>query len=153
MKLPIIEQTIETCKKHLTDNNAKGTEIEAFLTRYLLIFICANFEEEIKKIVVERAKKTNDKFIISFVESSVKQIFRSIKTSEIKGLLNRFGNKYKNNFEKKVTGTKEESFYNNIVINRHLTAHSGGANLTFDELVSHYEKAHIILDYVREALA
>lgn len=152
MRIQVVDQAIQVCNRHLTQTNAKGTEIEAYLTRYLLVFICARFEETIENIVIERARKSKDKFIVSFVESSIHNIFRSTKTSEIAGLLNRFGPEYKHSFQKNVQGKPEETYFNNIVINRHSIAHSLGSNLTFDELVFHYEKAHIILDYVQDAL-
>jgi hypothetical protein len=150
MKLVAIDQAIESCNNHLTQCKAKGTEIEAYLTRYLLIFICANFEEEIEKIVINKVKKICDDSLISYVESSLSQIFRSIKTGEISGLLNRFGSQYKDKFQTMASGSQEETYFNNIVINRHMTAHSSGPNITFDELVLHYEKAHVILDYIVE---
>ncbi len=153
MKIPAIDISIQICNQHLSSSKAKGTEIEAFLTRYLLILICAHFEEEIEKLIANRAMKTNDPHIVSFIRSSVGQIFRSIKTSEISGLLSKFGEDYKQKFQNNTVGTQEETFYNNIVINRHSTAHNVGSNLTFDELVGHYEKAHKILDYVQAALS
>lgn len=152
MKISAIDQAIESCNLHLNECNAKGTEIEAFLTRYLLILICAQFEEKIKDILIKRAEKTKDMYLASYVRSSLAHIFRSIKTSEISGLLNRFGVDYKQKFQDNVSGTTEETFYNNIVTNRHLTAHNSGANLTFDELVDYYEKGHTIIDHVEEAL-
>ncbi len=152
MKISQIDNAIAYCNKHLIDSNAKGTEIEAFLTRYLIVFICANYEEKIEEIIIKKAEKSKDNSLISYVKSSLSQIFRSIKTSEIAGLLNKFGTEYKNSFQSKINGTQEETFYNNIVVNRHLTAHSRGINITFDELVKHYDKSHIVLDYVKDVL-
>jgi hypothetical protein len=42
--------------------------------------------------------------------------------------------------------------YNNIVLNRHMTAHSAGPNMTFDELVENYKKGNVIFDYIEKAI-
>jgi hypothetical protein len=77
-------------------------------------------------------------------------VFRSLKTSEIAGLLKRFSPEFKERFNDKVNGTKAETFFNNIVADRHYTAHSLGANVTFRELVSFYEEGHTVIDVVQE---
>jgi hypothetical protein len=43
MRLLRIDQTLELCENHLTSTKAEGTEIEALLTRSLLVLICAEF--------------------------------------------------------------------------------------------------------------
>nr|VFK58637.1 MAG: hypothetical protein BECKUNK1418G_GA0071005_100422 [Candidatus Kentron sp. UNK]VFK68500.1 MAG: hypothetical protein BECKUNK1418H_GA0071006_100324 [Candidatus Kentron sp. UNK] len=69
------------------------------------------------------------------------------------GLLNRFGSAYKETFQQKTKDyQRAETFYNNIVTNRHQTAHSRGGNTTFQEVKRFYEEGHIVLDFFREAL-
>lgn len=152
MKLAIIDNAIANCKQHLNSTGAEQSEIESYLTRYLLILICASFEEEIEKILLRRSDRINDNHVKSFFQHCIDKTFRSIKSSEIAGLLGRFGTDYKETFQSKANGTVEETFYNNIVVNRHFTAHSTGASITFRELVDYYEKGHVILDYIDEAL-
>ena len=152
MKLARVDQAIEVCREHLKASEAEGTVIEAYLTRYLLILITASFEEEIRKIIVNRASKVDDGHLETFVGSCVGAVFRSVKTSEIAGLLNRFGGDYKKKFQDRVSGTTEETYFNNIVTIRHETAHSFGANVTFGELVKFYEKGHIVLDIFSEVI-
>ncbi len=152
MKLSRIDNAILTCEQHLIQTNSHQTEIESFLTKYLLILICATFEEEIEKILLSRSDRINDNHIKSFFQHCIDKTFRSIKSSEIAGILGKFGNDYKEAFQNKANGTVEETFYNNIVINRHSTAHTSGALITFNDLVSYYEKGHLILDYLNEVL-
>lgn len=152
MRLVKIDNAIAVCEQHLTETNSEQTEIESYLTRYLLVLMCASFEEEIEKILLKRSDKVNDNHIKSFFKHCIDKTFRSIKSSEISGILNKFGPDYKENFQIKANGTIEETFYNNIIINRHATAHSSGATITFRELVDYYEKGHVILDYLNEAL-
>jgi len=152
MKLPRIDEAISVCQHHLNETASFGTEIEAFLTRYLLILMCATFEEAIEEIIVDRIDKYGDPKLSSFVKSCLGSVFRSVKTSEIAGLLGRFGIDFKQKFNQRVNGTRAETFFNNIVINRHYTAHESGANITFNELVNSYEEGHVILDILVESL-
>ena len=150
MKLAQVDRAIEICEEHLDATGSRGTEVEAFLTRYLLILICASFEEEIERIVIKRLSESKDPHIESFAKSALNAVFRSLKTSEIAGLLNRFSPDYKEEFHGRVAGTRAETFFNNIVLGRHFTAHSLGSNVTLGELVSFYEEGHTILDVVKE---
>jgi hypothetical protein len=117
------------------------------------VLICAAFEEEIEALMVERAARSGDTGLESFVRSAVGQIFRSLKTSEIAGLLGRFGVPYRERFRQELSNNERaETFFNNIVTNRHDTAHSAGSNVTFAELVRFYSEGHVVLDAVKAAL-
>jgi len=150
MKLALIDRAIEACEEHLKSTNSRGTEIEAFLTRYLLVLICAAFEEEIEAIVIRRLSTSKDPHVEAFAKSALDAVFRSLKIKEIAGLLNRFGPEYKERFQGRLNGTKAETFFSNIVAGRHDTAHSLGANVTLRELIEFYEEGHIVLDVVQE---
>ncbi len=152
MRLARIDKAIEDCKIHLTETNTFGTEIEAYLTNYLLILISATIEEEIEKIVAMRASKTKDRHVESFVNSCCGDMYRSYNTGTITGLLGRFGSDYKEQFKRKVSGLKAQQLYDNIITDRHKTAHKSGSNITFLELVDSYEKGHIVLDALSEIL-
>ena len=153
MRLARIDQAIEVCQAHLENSGATGTEIEAYLTRYLLVLICAAFEEEIESLIIERAARSGDPALESFVRSAVGQIFRSLRTSEITGLLGRFGVSYRDRFRQELSNNERaETFFNNIVTNRHDTAHSAGSNVSFAELVRFYAEGHVVLDAVKVAL-
>lgn len=152
MKLQRVDEAIEACKNHLIKSSAMETEIEAYLTRYLLILICAAYEEEIEKLFAQRASQTQDPYIVAFVSSTVRTKFRNPTTSKIVEMLGLFSLDYKEKFREKVTGTRQETFFNNIVTNRHSTAHSSGSNITFNELVNSYNEAHGILDTISEVL-
>ncbi|MEW6183592.1 MAG: HEPN domain-containing protein [Bacillota bacterium] len=154
MKSERIDQAIEVCRDHLQVSGAFGTEIEAFLTRYLLLLIYAVFEESIKATISDRSKIYNDPDLYQFTNSCVNKICRSIMISEVSGLLGRFNSSYKEAFQQKLTGNELlVTAYNNIVQNRHMTAHSSGSNMTFLELVDAYQKAKAIIDYATEVIA
>ena len=152
MKIAKIDKAISVCESHLKSTKSEQTEVESYLTQYLLVLICATFEEEIERILLRRSDKIADTHIKSFFQHCIDKTFRSIKSSEIAGILGKFGDDYKTNFQSKANGTIEETFFNNIVINRHSTAHTSGTALTFNELIEYYNKGHVILDYLNEAL-
>ena len=150
MKLTQIDSAIEICQEHLDRTASRGTEVEAFLTRHLLVFVCAVFEEQIEAIVIQRLARSPDPHVESFAKSALDAVFRSTKTSEIAGLLNRFGADYKEQFQSRVRDTRAEVYFNNIVTGRHAIVHGTGSNVTFGELVEFYGEAHTILDAVNE---
>lgn len=153
MKLTRIDEAIAVCDSHLKDSQARGTEVEIFLTRYLIVLLCATFEEKIEELVNGRAEKSNDLALAVFVRSSMSLIFRSLMTSEIAGLLGRFGSEYKQLFqEEMVKNQVAQTFFNNLVTNRHHTAHKSGSNLTFTEFVEFYNEGHLVLDVVERVL-
>lgn len=154
MKLQRIDDAVEACRVHLDKSEAWGSEVESYLTRYLLVLMCASFEEEIKRLAIDRSIRSNDNGVVAFVTSAVGQVFRSVRTSEIAGLLGRFGLSAKESFQKEMQSSpRAETFFNNIVVNRHDTAHSSGANISFRELVQFYEEGHVVLDVVKRSLA
>ena len=155
MRLTRVDHAIDVCRSHLEDSRSSGTEIEAFLTRYLLILICSAFEEKIEDLVHLRARKSDDGGLVAFVDSTVGQVFRSVKTSEIGGLLNRFGTEYKDRFRQELNDNQRaETYFNSIVSNRHDTAHSVDSNtpVSFGDLILFYEEGHVVLDAIKVAL-
>ena len=153
MRIARIEQTLERCDEHLTAASAYGTEIESLLTQSLLVLMCAEFERAIESLVQEKCSSVTDGSIREFLGSCVGAVFRSVKSSEIAGLLNRFGPTYKESFKQKMEENPVAvTFYNNIVTNRHGVAHSEGSNATFREVKQFYEQGHVVLDFFREAL-
>ncbi len=81
-------------------------------------------------------------------------VFRGLKTGRdgLASLVGRFGGDFKERFQEKVKGTREATFFDNIITNRHLVAHSGEANVTFGELVEFYEEGHKVLDIFSEVI-
>lgn len=115
--------------------------------------MCATFEETIEQLVIARAQDSKDQALASFVESAVGAVFRSVKSSEIAGLLGRFGQPQKDSFQDDMkVSPQSETRYNNIVTNRHENAHKGGSNLTLAELRQSYEEGHAVLDAFERAL-
>ena len=152
MEIAQIQRSISMCKDFLEKTNTKGTEIEDYLTKYLLVHICGCYENEIKNIAMKRASQANDKEVEEFVKNSIKKL-RSFRISDITGnILGNFSDKYKAHFNSLIKGTEMETRFSNLVENRHLFAHGKDINMTFDELVVSYNQSHEILDKIIESL-
>ena len=152
MKIPAIDQAIQTCKDHLDKTGSRGTQIESYLTQYLLVLISAAFEEKVEEILLKRADKITDVQVKSFFKNCVHRIFRSAKSSELAGMLGYFDRSVQATFGKAVNGTREESSYNSIIVNRHDTAHSKGSTISFSDLERYYQEGHVVLDHFSAAL-
>jgi hypothetical protein len=153
MKIDRVDDTIIECKKHLLQFDAFGTEIEAYLTRYLLVLISSCFEEELEKIFIERANSTNDPFVIQYFTSEIPQKLKSVGITKLSEFIAKFGNKYKEKFKEEISMTREATLYGNLIKNRHLVAHETQAPaMTFTEVVSSYEESNIIIDKIKQII-
>jgi hypothetical protein len=153
MRISIIDETLDSCEKHIADTGASGTEIEALLTRAVLVLTCSTFEERIEQMIACRADRLNDPAMGAFFRSCVSAVFRSTKCSEIAGLMNRFGPGFKQCFLDRTIGNERAvTFYDNIVINRHGAVHTRNLNVTLRELRQFYEEGHTVLDFLAAAI-
>jgi hypothetical protein len=82
---------MEDCEKHLQASGAGGTEIEAYLTQYLVVILCADIQQEIYRLSEERAALISDAGISSFISVTSRKLLRSIKKGEIVGYVAMFG--------------------------------------------------------------
>jgi len=152
MQIAAIDNAIEVCRKHLDNTHSRNTEVEAFLTRYLVVMICAEFEERCEALVHDRARRVGDTYVAAFMQSASAQLLRSIGVGELSGFLNRFGRDCKEKFQQTVVNTDAHRAYDTIVSNRHDTAHRSGGGMTFDELASLYPKSLDVLQAFADAL-
>ena len=153
MKILKIDETLDCCEQHIIGANASGTETEGLLTRAVLVFTCAAFEEQIAQMIARRADSLKDPAMAAFFKSCVSAVFRSTMSSELAGLMNRFGADFKERFLNRTRGHERAvTFYNNIVVNRHAAAHTQSINVTLRELRQFYEEGHVVLDFLEETI-
>lgn len=153
MKIPKIDEILDSCDRHLVDTSASGTEIESLLTRAVLVLTCSVFEEKIELMIARRADRLNDPAMSAFFRSCVSAVFRSTMSSELAGLMNRFGPDFKRRFLERMQGhDRAVTFYNNIITNRHGVAHTQSITVTLRELRQFYEEGHIVLDFLEETI-
>ncbi len=155
MRISRIDKALEDCENHLSSTGSFGTPIERLLTYSLLVVIYAEFEQMVNSIVQQRCNFIEDESLRGLVSECVGSISR-IQSGNIGDLLERFGDEIKASFRNDIMATqanqRAETFYNNLITNRHDTAHSIGSNLTFEDVKQFYEEGHVVLDFFRNSL-
>lgn len=139
------EAAIESCAAHLTTSGAAGTEIEAFLTRYLAVLIYSVFQGQCESIIEARAAAIVDRHGAFYVRASRENVFRGMKIGDLAKYLGKFSPDCQAAFEASVTNTPAHVAYDNILNSRHITAHDTGTNMTFRELKEAFESAKDVI--------
>jgi hypothetical protein len=135
---------VQDCEEHLRTSGASGTEIESYLTQYLLIVLSADIQQEIYRLSEERTAAATDDGLSSFVGASARKILRSIGKPEIAKYLGMFGADCKNKLNSQLTDS-EVAVYTNAVSGRHEVAHNQGVLISFAEFKSALSAAEKIL--------
>lgn len=147
------DTAIAVCEEHLTRTNSQNTEIESYLVKYLLVVICSEFEEMVVRTVEARAGNLQDAEMFTFVRSATAQLFRSLRISELAGLLGRFAPAIKEGFATSVNNTSAHAAFDTLVNNRMQVAHTTGVvNLTFGELKARYQESKDVVRHFAKAL-
>lgn len=124
---------LQDCERHLTGCNGFGTEIESYLTQYILVILCADVQQEMYRLSEERAAVANDPPLAHFISVACRKTLRSVKKGEIAGFLEQFGPGCKERLDSQLIDS-EVTIYNNAVSSRHDVAHRHGSLITFREL-------------------
>ena len=153
--MPRVDSALEDCENHLVASDSFGTRIETLLTYSLLVVIYAEFEQTVNSIVQEKCDLIEDKSLRELVRGCLGNVSR-ILSGDLGRLLERFGEDQKVAFRTRISANADnkraETFYNNLIANRHNTAHSSGSILTFEEVKRFYQEGHVVLDFFRETL-
>jgi hypothetical protein len=150
-----VEDAITECTKHLTEKNAFGTEIEAYLTRYLLLLIFASFEEVLETAFISRAERSGDSFTAEYFKSEMPHKLQNVKISKLTELFKKFGSIYSTKFSDEVVVAlqREVTAYGNIIRNRHMVAHETRfPQMTFNELKNSYSDSKIVINKIIEII-
>ena len=128
-----LNDIILKCENHLFDTETYGTDIEYFLTEFLLITIHREYELCIKKCIINKISKSNgDDEVISYVENLIK--YKSgIKLDLIKQILKSFNENYVKKFADVISASEIRS-YSSITSNRITVAHKKPVDITISDL-------------------
>ena len=149
---------MQECQTHLTTTDSFGTPIERLLSYSLLVIIYAEFERNVEETIREKYETIKDESLREFFRSfsgrdSRRILPRGIKSSDLSEFLARFGGTYKSQFRNRLDiNPRQETFYNNLIVNRNDTAHSSGSNATFMDIQAFYQEGNSVLDCFRETL-
>ena len=145
------KSAMKDCEKHLESSDSFGTEIESYLTQYLLVVLCAGIQQEIYQLSEERASVANDAALSAYVSASARRVLRSVGKEEIAKFVGMFGAETKAKLNSLVNEA-DVAVFNNAVNNRHEVAHKQGAQLTFRELKDAVLIAEKILSAIAQSL-
>ncbi|MCZ6802409.1 MAG: hypothetical protein O7D86_00330 [Proteobacteria bacterium] len=141
----------KTCREHIDSLESQNTEIESYLTEHILVILCANVQQDIYSIIEARANKSGDDQLKLYSIATCKRVLRSVLQSEVTGFIGNFGEDAKKYFTDNIDERKM-IIYNNAVRNRHKTAHTSNATVTFREIDDIIESAEHLLEEVEEAI-
>ncbi len=141
-----LNYAMATGKAHLDATGARGTEIESHLVGYLLAITYAEFERKNRAIMATRCGRHGDPEMLSFCTMLARKALQSIYIGDLKGVLGKFSEQCKDQFDTAVNGSPAHAAYDNIVLNRHRVAHVTGTNMTFLELETALPVARAVFD-------
>ena len=155
MRLDRIDKALDDCENHLIATGSFNTPIETLLIYALLIVIYAEFEQMIGVIVQHRIDAAEYDAEREGIRRNVGRVSR-IRTSDLRELLDRFetgrGRAFRDRVLSSVSSQRSETYYNNLIENRHRVAHATGSNITFAEVRQFYDEGHLMLDLFEDAL-
>ena len=127
------ETAFDECEHFLSEASAEGTPIESYLVQYLLACLCAEIQENLRRIAVDHFKRNGDVKLGQFAESvSNSHLIRGVKITNIAGFLGNFGSDVKEAFHSGLKD-REITLYGNVVDARDKVAHGAGATITMKE--------------------
>jgi hypothetical protein len=151
MRFGQIDAEIAKCEEYLKAAGADGSEIEFYLTQYLVVRIVAEYEARIKTLIQRRCARGNDDHVKAFVSSSARIVTRDFNIGDIKGYLGRFGEDYAKAF-RDVIDADLIQLWDNMYTARQKVAHLTGFQMTLRELKENYQKTRTVIDSVAMAL-
>lgn len=147
-----LTRVIEVSKDHLDTTATSGTEIESFIVGYLLTVVHAEFEQAVKRAVSERCQAAGDPLIGNFGALAAKRLVRSIKISDLSGILGHFDANCKKTFQTSIQNARSASYYSNLESSRQAIAHEATSNATMSDVQTWFVEAKQVPLKFREAL-
>jgi hypothetical protein len=139
--------------EHLNESQAWSTQVESYLTQYILVILCADVQQSVYLLLEGRisASSSTDAGLKSFAYSMGVRCLRSFVKGDLSNFLALFGHEVRNNFNDALDD-RTVTIYNNALKNRHEVAHSSGSTITFRELAEIYEAAVRVLGAIDDSL-
>jgi hypothetical protein len=94
-----------------------------------------------------------DPHVKKFASRSAKEASKYFNMGDIKGILGRFGDDYKQTFHDLVMNKPPHQAWDNIYSNRQAVAHGGGAQMSFGDLKTDYADSLLVLEALVDALS
>ena len=148
---PDLERIMELCDG-LDEEDRDQRDMKMYLTEHLLIKACAGYERQIKRILHDRAGRSGDDDLRSFVTSTVLS-YKHVAIDRLLGnIVGKFSDKHKREFARRIKDDNADSAYGSIVTLRNAVAHGEGASLTYKEFRTNYSTSAKVLDELEAVL-
>lgn len=120
---------------------------QAYLAKFLVVFISGIYEESIETIMNEMVGKLGKPEVSSFVEQSIHVSFRNPSTENVKALVGKFGN---NGWTKQIDLLPQDvkDALNSICSNKNALAHGNPVTLTLTDAIQYHRKAKTIIEKI-----
>lgn len=136
----------------LDEGDRDQRDMKMYLTEHLLIKACAGYERQIRRILLDRAGRSGDDDLKSFVTSTVLS-YKHVTIDRLQGnIVGKFSNKHKREFARRIKDDNADSAYGSIVALRNAVAHGEGASLTYKEFRTNYSTSTKVLDELEAVL-
>lgn len=151
----------QDAQKALAQIDAAITEIQgfttaspaeqAYLAKFLVVFISGIYEESIETIINEMVQKLGKQEVSNFVEQSIHVGFRNPSVESIKGLLGRFGN---NSWKTAIDSLPQDSkdALDSICSNKNALAHGNPVTLTLSDVLEYHRKSKTVIEKIDDLL-
>ena len=144
MRIDRIDRYLEVCKAHLESTGSWNTEIESLLAGTILVIAYAEFETLVNSEIQRKADSLPPEKLQTIQSNDGSLGHRGLLTSQLAHLLEQIDASLAVNFKSRRTANQRaETFYNNIVTDRHQLAHGPGAIANFGDVERFYEEGHV----------
>lgn len=126
--------------------------LESVVVNYLLTVVYSDLEQAIRAAIVGHSAAGPDARANAFITVAVGRVLRSIKCTEIAGVLGMFDERCKKHFQEMVNDTTAQVAYDRIVSGRHQQAHSLGSDMTLADFKADLTHCQVVLDAVGAAV-
>lgn len=158
MQFGAIDYQLQKCEQYLDATNSRNTEIEFYLVQFLLVRICAEYEQRIRIMVRRRCSRSTDGHLTEFTRPHVDYVTKKYSIADLSNVLGRFGQDYKDAFTQQFLSQPSnlsphpQVAWSNIYTNRQQVAHVSGVQMNFDDLKKAYQSSLAVLDGFAAAL-
>jgi hypothetical protein len=152
MGVAAVRDDLELCMSFLDSTRARGSEVESFLTQYLLVACYAALEEEVESIIRSRSERIADTEAANYVRVTLENVKRGLKIGELAGLVGRFSESAKEQFSQVVVNTESHAAWDSLLNDRHASAHGEGAKLSIADFASAFDGALVVLEALATSL-
>jgi hypothetical protein len=152
MQFAVLDYHLQQCERHLDATGARNTEVEYYLVQYLLVRICAEYEQRIRLMVRRRCSRIRDEHLKRLIDPHLVYVTKRYSFGDINNLLGRFGPDYQDAFANQFVNQQPQTAWTNIYTNRQAVAHKAGVQMSFGDLQDDYKASLAVLDALAVAL-